>query len=223
MKAAPRTEFGSRESRRLRRDGLIPGVVYSDGDEATSFKVEDRELRLILVEGHALFDLAIEGSEPVPVVIKEQQHHPVRGNVEHLDLQRVRLDQAIESEVAIELEGVDDAPGVKGGGVLEHVVREVTVEALPTEIPDSLVMDVSDLEINETATLERLVVPEGVKLVVEDPAEVTVVTVSPPRVEEEPVAAEVEEEVEVIGEGEEAEEAAEGEAPAAEEESPEGE
>lgn len=222
MKAAPRTEFGSRESRRLRRDGLIPGVVYSDGDEATSFKVEDRELRLILVEGHALFDLAIEGSEPVPVVIKEQQHHPVRGNVEHLDLQRVRLDQAIESEVAIELEGVDDAPGVKGGGVLEHVVREVTVEALPTEIPDSLVMDVSDLEINETATLERLVVPEGVTLVVEDPAEVTVVTVSPPRVEEEPVAAEVEEEVEVIGEGEEAE-AGEAEAAEAEEESPEGE
>lgn len=222
MKAAPRTEFGSRESRRLRRDGLIPGVVYSDGDEATSFKVEDRELRLILVEGHALFDLAIEGSEPVPVVIKEQQHHPVRGNVEHLDLQRVRLDQAIESEVAIELEGVDDAPGVKGGGVLEHVVREVTVEALPTEIPDSLVMDVSDLEINETATLERLVVPEGVTLVVEDPAEVTVVTVSPPRVEEEAVAAEVEEEVEVIGEAEEAE-AGEAEAPAAEEESPEGE
>ncbi len=223
LKAAPRTEFGSRESRRLRRSGLIPGVVYSDGDQAIPFKVEDREVRLILVEGHALFDLAIEGSDPVPVVIKEQQHHPVRGNVEHLDLQRVRLDQAIEAEVAIELEGVDSAPGVKGGGVLEHVVREVTVEALPTDIPDSLVMDVSDLEINDTATLERLVLPDGVDLVVEDPAEVTVVTVSPPRVEEEPTAAELEEEVEVIGEGEEAEEAAEGEAPAAEEDSPEGE
>ena len=223
LKAAPRSEFGSRESRRLRRSGLIPGVVYSEGDQAVPFKVEDREVRLILVEGHALFDLAIEGSDPVPVVIKEQQHHPVRGNIEHLDLQRVRLDQAIEAEVTIELEGADTAPGVKGGGVLEHVVREVTVEALPTDIPDSLVMDVSDLEINDTATLERLVLPEGVELVVEDPSEVTVVTVSPPRVEEEPTAAEVEEEVEVIGEGEEAEEAAEGEAPAAEEESPEGE
>lgn len=222
MKAAPRTEFGSRESRRLRRSGQIPGVVYSEGDEAVAFKVEDRDMRLILVEGHALFDLAIEGSDPVPVVIKEQQYHPVKGNIEHLDLQRVRLDQAIESEVAIELQGVDDAPGVKGGGVLEHVVREVTVEALPTDIPDSLVIDVSDLEINDTATLERVVMPDGVTLVVEDPAEVTVVTVSPPRVEEEPVAAEVEEEVEVIGEGEEAGEA-EAEAPAAEEESPEGE
>ena len=223
LKAAPRSEFGSRESRRLRRSGLIPGVVYSEGDQAVPFKVEDREVRLILVEGHALFDLAIEGSDPVPVVIKEQQHHPVRGNIEHLDLQRVRLDQAIEAEVTIELEGAETAPGVKGGGVLEHVVREVTVEALPTDIPDSLVMDVSDLEINETATLERVALPEGVELVVEDPSEVTVVTVSPPRVEEEPVVAEVEEEVEVIGEGEEAEEAAEGEAPAAEEESPEGE
>ena len=224
LTATPRTEFGSRESRRLRREGLVPGVVYSEGDEAVPFQVEDRAIRVILTEGHALFDLQIEGSDPVPVVIKEQQHHPVRGNVQHLDLQRVRLDQAIQSDVSIELEGVDDAPGVKGGGVLEHVVREVTVEALPTDIPDSLTMDVSDLEINDTATLARLVMPQGVELVVEDPDEVTVVTVSPPRVEEEPVAAEVEEEVEVIGEGEEAEgEEAEGEAPAAEEESPEGE
>ncbi len=206
----------------------MPGVVYSDGEEATPFQVEDREIRVILTEGHALFDLVIEGSDPVPVVIKEQQHHPVRGNVQHLDLQRVRLDEAIQSEVAIELEGVEDAPGVKGGGVLEHVVREVTVEALPTDIPDSLTMDVSDLEINETATMSRLVVPAGVELVVEDPEEVTVVTVSPPRVEEEPVVAEVEEEVELVGEGEEEEGAegeaeGEGEAPAAEEESPEGE
>ncbi|MFM9054118.1 MAG: 50S ribosomal protein L25, partial [Solirubrobacterales bacterium] len=116
--------------------------------------------------------------------------------------------------------------GVREGGVLEHVLREVTVEALPTDIPDSLSMDVSDLEINDTATMSRLVVPAGVELVVEDPDEVTVVTVSPPRVEEEPVAAEVEEEVELVGEGEEEEGAegeAEGEAPAAEEESPEGE
>ena len=224
LTATPRTEFGSRESRRLRREGLVPGVVYSEGDDAVPFKVEDRAVRVILTEGHALFDLQIEGSDPVPVVIKEQQHHPVKGNVQHLDLQRVRLDQAIQSDVSIELEGVDDAPGVKGGGVLEHVVREVTVEALPTDIPDSLTMDVSDLEINDTATLARLAVPQGVELVVEDPDEVTVVTVSPPRVEEEPVASEVEEEVEVIGEGEEAEgEEAEGEAPAAEEESPEGE
>ena len=142
----------------------MPGVVYSDGEEATPFQVEDREIRVILTEGHALFDLVIEGSDPVPVVIKEQQHHPVRGNVQHLDLQRVRLDEAIQSEVAIELEGVEDAPGVKGGGVLEHVVREVTVEALPTDIPDSLTMDVSDLEINETATMSRLVVPAPIKV-----------------------------------------------------------
>lgn len=226
LEAKPRDDFGSRVSRRLRREGAVPGVVYSDGGEATAFKAESRAIRTILVEGHALFDLAIEGAEPVPVVIKEQQHHPVRGDLQHLDLQRVRLDQAIQSDVSIELEGAEDAPGVKTGGVLEHVLREVAVEALPTDIPDSLTIDVSDLEINETATLDRVVLPAGVELVAEDPSEITVVTISPPRVEEEPVAAEVEGEVELVGEGEgEGEEGAAEpeEGGAAEEESPEGE
>lgn len=219
LAARPRDDFGSRPSRRLRRDGQVPGVVYSDGEEAVSFQAESREVRAILGEGHALFDLAIEGSDPVPVVVKEQQHHPVRGDIQHLDLQKVRLDQAIQAEVPIELTGSDSAPGVKQGGVLEHVLREVTVEALPTEIPDRLTLDVSGLEINETATLDGVIVPEGVELVVDEPSEITVVTISPPRVEEE-VVSEVEEEVGVVGEEGEAAEAAadEGEAPAAEEE-----
>ena len=223
LTAQPRSDFGSRNSRRLRRSGHVPGVVYSDGEEAVAFQAAGSDLRVILTEGHALFDIAIEGSDPVPVVIKEQQHHPVRGDLEHIDLQKVRLDRAIEAEVSIELVGADDAPGVKQGGVLEHTLREVTVEALPTAIPDSLPLDISEMEINDSITLDRVTLPEGVELVVAEPSEVTVATISPPRVEEEPVVAEVEEEVEVIGEGEEAEEAAEGEAPAAEEESPEGE
>src|SRR6185295_316349 len=91
------------------------------------------------------------------------------------------------------------APGVKGGGVLEHVTREVTVEALPAEIPDRLVADVSAMEVNDTLQLSALVVPEGVKLVADDPDEVTIATLSPPRVEEEPEPS-VEEETELIGE-----------------------
>ena len=105
LKAAPRAEFGSRTSRRLRRDGLVPGVVYSGGAEARSFQVAEREVRNVLADGHALFDLEIEGAKAVPVVVKEQQLHPVRGNLQHIDLQEVRLDEAIQAEVAIELEG----------------------------------------------------------------------------------------------------------------------
>jgi large subunit ribosomal protein L25 len=212
LKAAPRSEFGSRTSRRLRHDGLVPGVVYSGGSEARPFQVAERDVRNVLSEGAALFDLEIEGSKAVPVVVKEQQHHPVRGSLQHIDLQEVRLDEAIQAEVTVELEGADSAPGVKGGGVLEHVTREVAVEALPTEIPDRLVADVSAMEVNDTLQLSALVVPEGVKLVADDPDEVTIATLSPPRVEEEPEPS-VEEEAELVGEEGEApaEEAGEGE------------
>jgi len=208
LKATPRADFGSRASRRLRREGFVPGVVYSVGAEARPFQVLEREVRTVLGEGHALFDLEIEGAKAVPVVVKEQQQHPVRGSLQHIDLQEVRLDEEIQAEVALELEGADVAPGVKEGGVLEHVTREVTVEALPTEIPERIVVDVSEMQINDIVQLSAVSVPAGVKLVAEDLEEITIATLSPPRVEEEPEPS-VEEETELVGE--------EGEAPAAEE------
>jgi large subunit ribosomal protein L25 len=161
----------------------------------------------VLAEGHALFDLEVDGSKKVPVVVKEQQFHPLRGNLEHIDLHEVRLDEAIQAEVAIELEGADVAPGVKAGGVLEHVTREITLEALPTDIPERIVADVSTMEINDTLQLSALAVPEGVKLVADEPDEVTIATLSPPRVEAEPS---IEEEAELVGEEGEAPAAAEG-------------
>jgi large subunit ribosomal protein L25 len=209
LKAAPRADFGSRASRRMRRDGVVPGVVYSGGSEAKPFQVSERDVRSITGEGAALFDLEIDGGKAIPVVIKEEQLHPVRGSLQHIDLQQVRLDEKIQAEVALELEGADTAPGVKGGGVLEHVTREITVEALPTDIPDSIVVDVSAMEINDTLQLSVVTAPEGVTFVAEEPEEITIVTLSPPRVEE--VAPEVEEEAELVGEGEEEGEAAEGE------------
>jgi large subunit ribosomal protein L25 len=201
LKVTPRAEFGSRASRRLRNQGIVPGVVYSGGEEATAFQVAERDVRSILHEGAALFDLELEGAKAVPVVIKEQQLHPVRGTMQHIDLQQVKLDEAIQADVVIELEGVDDAPGVRASGVLEHVTREITVEALPTAIPDKIVVDVSAMEINDTLQLSAVTAPDGVTFVAEEPEEITLVTLSPPRVEEvtEP---EVEEETEVVGEGE---------------------
>jgi large subunit ribosomal protein L25 len=217
LKAAPRTDFGSRESRRLRRSGFVPGVVYAGGSEARPFQIAEREARHVLSEGHALIDLEIEGSKAVPVVVKEQQLDPVRGDLRHIDFFEVRLDEKIEADVAVELMGADDAPGVKEGGVLEHVTREITIEALPTEIPDSIAADVSGMEISDTLQLSALIPPEGVRFVADEPDEVTIATLSPPRVEEEPEP-EVEEEAELVGEeaeipeGEEA--PAEAEAPA---------
>jgi large subunit ribosomal protein L25 len=207
LKAAPRTDFGSRSARRLRAEKLVPGVVYAGGDEARPFQAVERDVRTVLSGGQALFDLEVEGAKAVPVVLKEQQLHPVKGVLQHIDLQEVKLDEAIQAEVAIELEGVEVAPGVKEGGVLEHVTREITVEALPTEIPERLVADVSEMQINDTVQLSTLTPPEGVVFVADDLDEITIATLSPPRVEEEPEP-EVEEEAELVGE--------EGEAPAEE-------
>ncbi len=198
LNVAPRTDFGSRSSRRMRRDGVVPGVVYSGGKEATAFQVSERDVRGVIAEGAALFDLSIDGGKARPVVVKEQQLHPVKGTLRHIDLQEVKLDTAIEAEVTIELEGVDDAPGTKAGGTLEHVTREITIEALPTDIPEKITVDVSSMEINDTLQLSAITAPNGVTFMVEDPEELTIATLSPPRVET--AAPEVEQETELVGE-----------------------
>jgi large subunit ribosomal protein L25 len=200
LNVAPRENFGSRNARRMRREGLVPGVVYAGGSEATPFQVSEREVRNVLAEGAALFDVSVDGGKARPVVIKEQQLHPVRGTLRHIDLQEVNLKEAIQAEVTIELEGVEDAPGTKAGGVLEHVTREITVEALPTDIPDSITVDISTMEINDTLQLSAIEAPRGVTFVVEEDEEVTIAVLAPPRVEE--AAPEVEEETELIGESE---------------------
>jgi large subunit ribosomal protein L25 len=205
----PRQERGSRASRRLRRQGYVPGVIYGIDSEVISFKVDARKLRSVLGEGHALFDVQLDGGERQPVIVKEQQRDAVRGRVVHLDLLKVRLDETIQSTVPLELEGVEDAPGVKEGGVLEHVTRELQIEALPTDIPDKIVADVSGLGIAETMMLSSVSTPAGVTLL-GDVDEIVVATVTAPsEIVEEPE--EIEEEAELVGEEAEA---AEGEAPA---------
>jgi large subunit ribosomal protein L25 len=182
----------------MRREGLVPGVVYSGGSEATSFQVSERDVRGVIAQGAALFDLSVDGGKARPVVVKEQQLHPVKGTLRHIDLQEVNLKESIQADVLIELEGVDDAPGVKASGVLEHVTREITVEALPTDIPDKITVDVSAMEINDTLQLSSIEAPKGVTFVVEEDEEITIATLAPPRVEE--AAPVIETETELIGE-----------------------
>ena len=210
LKVAPRAEFGSRTTRRLRGEGLVPGVVYSGGSEATAFQVSEREVRAVISEGAALFDLEIEGSKAVPVVVKEQQLHPVRGSLQHIDLQAVKLDEAIEAEVAIELEGADDRPRrqrrrrARARHPRDH--RRSAADRHPRPHRRRRLGDGDQRHLQ----LSAIAAPDGVTFVAEDPEEVTIVTLSPPRVEEEPEP-EVEEETELVGEGEAGEgEAAEG-------------
>src|SRR6185436_3545127 len=156
LTVAPRTAEGSRANRRLRRTGLVPGVVYGGEGEPIAFQVEARTLRQALAHGGAVITLTVEGEGATPVVLKDQQRHPVTGDTMHVDLLRVDLRQRIHATVVLELTGVEDAPGVKAGGVLEQVTRELNIEALPTEIPDAIPHDVSAAEIGDTITLEAV-------------------------------------------------------------------
>lgn len=207
LTVAPRSVEGSRSTRRLRRTGQVPGVVYGGGSDPLAFQVDARELRQALAHGGAVITLTLDGQD-TPVVLKDHQRHPVTGLTMHVDLLRVDLKQKIHAVVVLELTGVEDAPGVKAGGVLEQVTRELNIEALPTSIPDTIVHDVSAAEIGDTIALSAVTVPEGVELL--DDLETVVVTVTPPRLSVEPTD-EIETETEVVGEdGAEAEASADG-------------
>jgi large subunit ribosomal protein L25 len=202
-----RTAEGSRAARRLRRAGRVPGVLYGGTGEPLGFDVDARELRLALAGAGAVLDLSVDGKKATPVVLKEAQRHPVRGELLHIDLLRVRLDEEISALVTLELAGVEDAPGVKLGGILEHHTREVNVQALPTDIPESIVHDVGELQIGETILLSAVAPPEGVTLL--DDLETVVATISAPRLQAE-TSEEIEAETEVVGEAAQAAEAGEG-------------
>jgi large subunit ribosomal protein L25 len=214
LTVAEREPSGSRTARRLRREGNVPGVVYGGGDDPVAFQVEARALRQALAHAGAVLDLSVDGAPATPVVLKELTRHPVSGETIHVDLLRVRLDQAIQATVVLELIGAEDAPGAKEGGVLEHVTREVTIEALPNDIPDTVQYDVSGMQIGDTLMLEAIIPPAGVTLL--DDLETVIATLTPPKLQAE-AELEIEEETELVAEGA-AEEAA-GEESGGEEES----
>jgi large subunit ribosomal protein L25 len=208
LNVEPRGSAHSRSTRRLRREGRVPGVLYGLGADPQAFSVDARDLRLALAGHGAVLDVAL-GGETASAVLKDAQIHPVRGEVTHVDLLRVDLNKPIQSPVPLHLHGAEESPGVKEGGILEQVTREVTVEALPNDIPEELVHDVSHMEMLGTELLSAVSVPDGVTIV-DDLEETVVATVNPPRVEEEPE--EIEEETGLVGE--DGEPVAEGEEPA---------
>ena len=203
---------GSRSARRLRRDGLVPGVVYGGGEEPQHFAVDARILRNKLAHAAQVIEVAIDGGPTSNVLIKDVQHHPVRGEATHIDLLRVRMDVAIHATVPLEFTGADESPGVSEGGVFNQELRELNIEALPGDIPDVVTYDVSALEMNATLTLEVLTAPSGVTLL--DDGEIVIATITPPTLE--PVEEDIETETALVGEDGEPVEAAEGEEPGAE-------
>jgi large subunit ribosomal protein L25 len=196
----------------MRRQGLVPGILYGGGGEPVGFTVGARELRAALAARGAVLELSIDAGRPTPAVLKAAQRHVVRGDLMHVDLVRVRLDQAIQATVAVVLEGGDESPGVRDGGVLEHITHSLQVEALPTSIPESINHDVSWMSIGDTLLASALTPPEGVTLLGELD-EIVLATLSPPRLRVEGDE-EIEQETGLVGEetpaadGEDADDAA---------------
>jgi len=203
-----REHTGSRESRRLRGRGLVPGVLYGRG-EPVAICIEERELRRALTGPaglHSILDVQIDGTgRSHASILKEYQVDKVRGYVTHVDLHEVRLDQAIHASVAVHLVGGEDAPGVREGGVLSQPLRELSVEALPLEVPEHIDLDVSHMGVGDTLRVADVHVPDGVKLL--DDAETVLATVTAPTRAVEPEVEEEAAEEEAAAEGEAAPEA----------------
>ena len=197
LEVLEREQRGSAASRRLRKQGLVPGVLYGRG-KPHAIAVPERELRRVLTGSHGLhtiLDVVLEGQKTTHAsILKDYQQDALRGRISHVDLQEVRLDRPIHAQVVVDLVG--EPAGVKEGGVLSQVNREITVEALPMEVPDRLELDVSAMGIGDTLRLADLAPREGVTYL-DDPDETVLATVTMPTRVVEPEPEDVEEGVEV--------------------------
>jgi large subunit ribosomal protein L25 len=201
LQVKERESRGSRDARRLRREGMIPGVLYGNGKQSYAICVPERELRRVLTGAgglHAILDVVLEGQKTTHAsILKDYQQDPIRGHISHVDLHEVRLDQPIQASVTVQLVG--EPAGAKEGGVLSQVQREINVEALPMEIPEHIDLDVSGMAIGDSLRLVDLAPIEGVTYL-DNPEETVLASVGLPTRVEEPE--EVVEEGEEVPEGE---------------------
>jgi large subunit ribosomal protein L25 len=195
----PRTPGKTKDAKAVRAAGKIPGVLYGRGNDPVAFQVDRPALRDALAGDSTVLTIAVPGRKgDVHAVLKDYQLDPVRDTVVHIDLLEISMTERLVANVSVRVEG--DAPGVKDGGVLDQPTFQVEVEALPSDLPSELIVDVSHLNIGESVKVSDIVVPTGVTIRTD--ADTTIAVVATPTVMEEP-------EAEVEGEGE-----GEGEAPA---------
>ena len=187
-----RTQVGRNAIKRVRKEGLIPGVIYGVGQEPINLEVNRRQLSTVLAHSSSeniLLELEIvdgDNKRSSLAMIQEVQHHPIQRQILHVDFHAVSATEKITAEVPIETVG--EPIGVKtNGGLLEHNLRDLEVECLPGDLPDRIEVDVSGLDINQSIHVKDLKLPPGVEAVTD--GDLTVVAVSAARVEEEPTEA----------------------------------
>ncbi|MEJ2245954.1 MAG: 50S ribosomal protein L25 [Acidobacteriota bacterium] len=213
IEAQMRTPGGKNVNRRLRNSGIIPAVLYSPGKESIAISVDPQIVQDILHSEsgrNSIFTINVDGSAQNNSMVKDYQLDPVQGELIHVDFIQIAMDRELQLAVNIELVG--EPVGVKiGGGIMDFVTRSIEVECLPSDIPESIKVDVSHLDINDYIRVNNIEVDPKVKVLSD--SEVVVVTIIPPVKEEEPVveeeAAAEAEEPEVIKKGKPSEESEE--------------
>lgn len=187
LSARPRADVGRNSVKHLRSRGVIPAVIYGHKDQPANLEINNREIVAILkhaIGENILVELDIDGTTKLSL-IQEVQHHPVRGDILHVDFLEVAMDELLNTEVPVEPFG--EADGVKNyGGLLEHSLRSLAIECLPKDLPEIIRVDVSALGLNQSLHVRDLVLPAGVKATTD--ADLTVFIVAEPKVEVEPVA-----------------------------------
>lgn len=180
---------GKGASRRLRKQNLVPAIIYGGNEEPTTIAIKNNELWKLL-ENEAFFSniltIKLDGQEEL-AVIKDLQRHPSKGFPMHADFQRIVKGEKINMNIPVHFVGRETAPGVKAGGILSTLVTDIEIVCLPQDLPEYLEVDVSELEIGESLHLTDIKLPEGVilfELDVDEPIDRTVVNMQAPTVEE---------------------------------------
>jgi large subunit ribosomal protein L25 len=215
LEAIVRQDIGRSAARESRRSGRIPAVLYGRGEATVAVEVDARQLERMLHRGlaqHGMLDLELKeakSKERRTVLIREVQHHPVTGEILHADFYHVEMGQRIETSIPVVLVG--QAEGVKKGGILEHLLRELEIECVAEKMPENVTLDVTQLELGHSLHVRDLAMDEDVSVLTEPDR--TVVAVVPPRLREEVAPA-----AEVVAEEEVAEPEVVGKKPKEEEE-----
>ena len=189
LTAEPRSALGRSAVRKLKAIGAIPAIIYGAKQKPEALQVSRRDISAMLSHAsgeNILVELEVKGSTNRLALVQEVQHAPVSGDVLHIDFHAVSMDEVIEADVPIEPVGT--ANGVKNfGGLLEQSLRSLSIECLPRDLPDVITVDVSHLEIGNAIHVREIQLPAGVTTRM--PADLTVISVLAPTVEEEPVVA----------------------------------
>jgi large subunit ribosomal protein L25 len=211
LKVKDRKELGTRKVKHLRKEGWIPGIIYGHGEKSIAIMIQEEELKNVLHNLHSeatLLNLDYEGKK-LKVLMREVSRNPLTEKMLHVDFQHIHENEEVNVHVILEFQG--KAKGIEEGGILNIEHRDLIIRCLPKDIPEKIVVDVTDLEIGHSIHIKDLQIPEGVK-VEEDPSSTVVNVLSPRKIievvpveEEIPIGEEAEEPEVITKEGEEEE------------------